>query len=106
MKPSTTDYNGIYRGYYIDFEAKETKNKTGFPISNIHNHQIKHIRNIVNESGICFLIIRFTTLDKTYLLKAKDFLDYIDSNKKSNDAKRERIERLFIYKGDVDGNQT
>ena len=34
--PSTTDYNGIYRGYYIDFEAKECRSKTSFPFSSIH----------------------------------------------------------------------
>ena len=39
--PSTTDYNGVYKGYYVDFDAKETKNKTAFPLSNIHQHQIK-----------------------------------------------------------------
>ena len=83
-EPSTTDYNGIYKGNYIDYEAKETKNKTYFPLSNIHSHQIKHIRNIVKENGICFLIIRFTSLDKTYLLKGYDFLNYIDTNKKSS----------------------
>ena len=38
--PSTTDYNGIYRGKYIDFEAKETTSKTSFPLANIHRHQI------------------------------------------------------------------
>ena len=45
-EPSTTDYNGIYKGYYIDYEAKETTNKTSFPLANIHLHQIKHIKNI------------------------------------------------------------
>ena len=38
--PSTTDYNGIYKGKYIDFEAKEVKNNKCFPLSNINNHQI------------------------------------------------------------------
>ncbi len=79
-KPSTTDYNGIYKGKYIDFEAKETTNKNGFPLSNIHKHQINHIRNIDKENGICFLIVRFTTLNETYLLMAKDFLEFIDNN--------------------------
>ena len=43
--PSTTDYNGIYKGKYIDFEAKETK-ATSFPLENIHTHQIKHLNTI------------------------------------------------------------
>ena len=82
--PSTTDYNGLYNGYYIDFEAKETTSKTSFPIKNIHSHQIKHIRNVYNHKGIVFLIVRFTKLNETYLLFGKDFIDYIDSeNKKS-----------------------
>ena len=83
-KPSTTDYNGLYKGKYIDFEAKETKSKTSFPLNNIHPHQIKHIKNVTDHKGICFLIIRFTTLNETYLLFAKDFLNYIENeNKKS-----------------------
>ena len=83
-KPSTTDYNGIYRGKYIDFEAKETTNIKGFPLNNIHKHQINHIRNIDKEKGICFLIVRFTKLNKTFLLMAKDFLQFIDNNKKTS----------------------
>ena len=82
--PSTTDYNGIYHGKYIDFEAKETTNKTSFPLVNIHKHQINHIRNIYKEKGICFLIVRFTKLNETYLLMAKDFINFIDNNKTSS----------------------
>lgn len=78
--PSTTDYNGIYKGKYIDFEAKETVNIKSFPLSNIHSHQIKHIRNVIKENGVCFLIVRFTRLDETYLLMGRDFLDFIDNN--------------------------
>lgn len=77
--PSTTDYNGIYKGRYIDFEAKETNSKTSFPLSNIHEHQIRHIRNIYRHNGICFIIVRFNKLDETYLLMSKDFINYIDN---------------------------
>ncbi len=76
--PSTTDYNGLYKGKYIDFEAKETKSKTSFTINNIHPHQIKHLENIDNNGGIAFLIIRFTTLDETYLLPAKKLIDFMN----------------------------
>ena len=75
--PSTTDYNGLYKGKYIDFEAKETKSKTAFSLSNIHPHQIKHLENINKNGGISFLIVRFTVLNETYLLTTNDFLQFI-----------------------------
>lgn len=78
--PSTTDYNGIYKGLYIDFEAKETKSKTMFPLSNIHHHQIKHLSNIIQHGGIGFIIIRFTTLNLTYYLDGSKLLEFIKSD--------------------------
>jgi recombination protein U len=71
---STTDYNGIYKGKYIDFEAKETKNKTSFPLQNFHEHQISHMRDVILQDGLCFVILRFSILDEIYLLEAKHLL--------------------------------
>lgn len=68
--PSTTDYNGIYRGRPLDFEAKETKSKTSFPFKSIHLHQIEHLKNVLYHKGIGFFIIRFTSYDETYLIDA------------------------------------
>ena len=82
-EPSTTDYNGIYKGKYIDFEAKETNIKS-FPLSNIHSHQIKHIKNVYYANGICFLIVRFNLFNETYLLMANDFINYIDNSEKKS----------------------
>lgn len=77
---STLDYNGIYKGKYIEFDAKETNNKTNFPLANIHKHQIDHIKNILSQDGIVFLIVRFNMIDKNYLLMGKDLIDFINDN--------------------------
>lgn len=82
--PSTTDYNGIYKGKYIDFEAKETKNKTSFPLNNIHNHQIKHLESINKHGGIGFIIVRFTSINKTYLLFVNELLSFINNEKRKS----------------------
>lgn len=79
---STLDYNGLYKGYYIDFDAKVTKNKTNFPLHNIHKHQLEHIRRIINHGGITFLIINMNCL--YYLLDGVDLINYIDNNESSS----------------------
>jgi recombination protein U len=71
---STTDYNGVYKGKYIDFEAKETQNATSFPLKNFHQHQIDHMSAILDQGGICFVILRFSRFEQIYLLEAKHLL--------------------------------
>ena len=66
--PSTTDFNGVFKGKYIDFEAKETSNKTLFPLQNLHEHQVKHMAQVEKQGGIVFLLIKFSTLNEIYLL--------------------------------------
>ncbi|CAM3583597.1 Holliday junction resolvase RecU [Erysipelothrix urinaevulpis] len=77
---STTDYQGVYKSIALDFEAKETKNKTLFPLAALHQHQLDHLRAVNKHGAVAFLIIRFNTLDETYLIFAKDFLQYIDTS--------------------------
>ena len=71
---STTDYNGIYKGKYIDFEAKETQNSSSFPLKNFHEHQIRHMRAVLSQGGICFVILRFTSENELYWLEAKHLM--------------------------------
>ncbi len=80
--PSTTDYNGIYKARYIDFEAKETKLKN-FPLINIHKHQVEHLKKVYEHGAIAFLIVRFTSLNETFYLDIKDLTYYLDNVKKS-----------------------
>ncbi len=82
-KPSTTDYNGLYKGKYLDFEAKETKSKTSFPLNNLNSMQIKHLNKVDEMGGIAFIIVSFTSLNRYFLYFIKDLKNYLKSNKKS-----------------------
>ncbi len=70
-KQSTTDYNGVYKGKYIDFECKETKSTTSLSFHNIPSQQIKHLKKVIYHGGIAFFLIYFVSLDEIYLLDVK-----------------------------------
>lgn len=81
---STLDYSGIYKEKYLEFDAKETNSKTAFPLSNIHSHQINHIKNIIHFKGISFIIIRFNLLNETYLLRGEKLIEFIEKNERKS----------------------
>lgn len=92
---STFDYNGIYRGKYIDFEAKESHSKTSFPLANIHEHQIKHLKRILKHGAISFLIVEIRC--EYYLLDGRELLDFIERNTRKSipyDFFKERCHRI------------
>ncbi|MBD8924178.1 Holliday junction resolvase RecU [bacterium] len=80
--PSTLDFNGLYKGHYIEFDAKKTKSKTSFPLKNISKHQIEHIKNIDNHGGIVFLIIEIN--QEYYCLEGYILLDFIKNEKRQS----------------------
>lgn len=86
---STTDYNGIYKGRYIDFEAKETKNKTSFPLQNFHDHQIEHMKQVKAQDGICFVII--SAFDQVYFLEADKLFYFWDRKEKTAENQFEKM---------------
>jgi len=77
-KQSTTDYNGVYKGRYIDFEAKSTLKTSSFPLSNISKHQIEHLKHVLRHDGIAFFIIEFAKRDQVFLLDASYVIDFYE----------------------------
>ncbi|MGL5898412.1 MAG: Holliday junction resolvase RecU [Lactobacillaceae bacterium] len=80
-QPSTTDYNGVYQGYYLDFEAKETTRINYLPLDNFHQHQVQHMANCIKQKGICFVIVSFLKLNRFFFLPAATVVKYWDQQK-------------------------
>ena len=83
-KQSTTDYNGVYKGRYIDFEAKNTKSKTSFPLANIEKHQIEHLKRVIRHGGIAFFIIQFQVRQEVYLLDASFVINCYENGERKS----------------------
>ena len=64
---STVDYIGVVQGIPICFDAKECATDR-FPLANVHEHQIRFMKEFEEQDGIAFLLIYF---------KAKDTFMYL-----------------------------
>ena len=98
---STTDYVGIYKGKYIDFECKETIHDS-VPYHMIREQQYDHLSFILSLGGIGFFLVSFKSYQEVYLMKASIILAAI-KEKKHPGFKREffmehgiRLERSYL----------
>ena len=64
---STVDYIGVVQGIPICFDAKECATDR-FPLANVHEHQIRFMKELGEQDGIAFLLI---------YVKAKDTFMYL-----------------------------
>lgn len=69
---STVDFVGISRGRTIYFDAKETENKTSFPLDNVGDHQYEVLREKHVHQAISFLLIRFKVHHEIFILLFED----------------------------------
>ncbi|MGI6499661.1 MAG: Holliday junction resolvase RecU [Anaerostipes sp.] len=70
---STVDYIGVVQGVPICFDAKECGKDT-FPLNNIHQHQMKFMKEFEEQGGISFFLIYYTHRQVCY------FMTYEEAN--------------------------
>ena len=64
---STVDYIGAVQGIPVCFDAKECHTDT-FPLQNLHEHQVKFMREFEKQDGIAFLIIYYSMRNELYYM--------------------------------------
>jgi len=75
-KKGTVDFIGISHGRSLAFDAKNTKERTRFPLSNVEQHQVDYLLNHQDQGGISFFIIFFEKHNEAYYTPIDKFIDW------------------------------
>ncbi|OTY15459.1 Holliday junction resolvase RecU [Bacillus mycoides] len=74
---STVDYDGVYKGRAIAFEAKSTENATRFDLKNIAQHQLDYLEKAEKMGAICFFLIEFSKDKSVFVVPLSAIRCYI-----------------------------
>lgn len=78
QKKGTVDFIGVSDGVPLAFDAKTTKEKTRFPLSNVEEHQVEYLWNHTMQGGISFFIIYFEHKNEVYYMPIETFVGWWD----------------------------
>ncbi|MGE7891073.1 Holliday junction resolvase RecU [Bacillus cereus] len=74
---STVDYDGVYKGRVIAFEAKSTEKDTRFDLKNIAQHQLDYLEKAEKMGAICFFLIEFSKDKSVFVLPLSVIQSYV-----------------------------
>ncbi|MGH1280527.1 Holliday junction resolvase RecU [Bacillus basilensis] len=74
---STVDYDGVYKGRAIVFEAKSTENATRFDLKNIAEHQLDYLEKAEKVGAICFFLIEFSKDKSIFVVPLSVIQSYV-----------------------------
>ncbi|PAE96754.1 Holliday junction resolvase RecU [Shouchella clausii] len=76
-KKSTVDYDGVYAGKAIAFEAKTILNLQRFDLKRIQPHQLEHLKRTEEQGGVAFFLIEFQSTRTTYYVPLSMINKYV-----------------------------
>ena len=76
-KQSTVDYIGAVQGIPVCFDAKECAVST-FPLANVHEHQIRFMKEYEKQGGISFLLLWFKEEDRYHYLRLSVLEEFLE----------------------------
>ncbi|MBJ8054897.1 Holliday junction resolvase RecU [Bacillus cereus] len=84
---STVDYDGVYKGRAVAFEAKSTQSLTRFDLSNIAQHQLDYLEKAEKMGAVCFFLIEFSKDQTVFLVPASVVQSYVRMSHQPNGKK-------------------
>lgn len=104
-KQSTVDFDGVYRGRAIVFEAKSTKNPTRFDLCKLPDHQYEHLAKCHKNGAVAFLLVSFEKQKKEYLLPYTALRPYWTEYKKPVGKRSMSILDFDVHAYEVDAGR-
>ena len=92
---STVDYDGVYNGRAVMFEAKTTKQKS-LPLNMIADHQAKYLDQAEKQGAISFLIVEMRAIREVFLV-TNDMLQKYIKNAQEGGRKSIPLRDLEVY---------
>jgi len=72
-KKGTVDFVGVSHGKSVAFDAKNTKERTRFPLANVDQHQVNYLIQHQDQGGKSFFIVHFEKMQETFFVPIDDF---------------------------------